>query len=134
MGVTAGAVPGNLPLLPSVKRRVLPGVWRGDMAVLDGIHVNVVDAGGKLTLIADDMFPKAPLPDATLAFAVDAAADMVRAKSPGKPRLDPTPAARVVGIVIGKPPDHVQMVGQQHRRQHRERRDLLFGPYASLQP
>ncbi|MNT64830.1 hypothetical protein D3C72_2027650 [compost metagenome] len=132
MGVPTSAVPVVLPFLPSVKRRVLPGVGRGNITVLDGIHVDVLDAGGQFAFIAYGMFPKAPLPDAAFAFPVDAAADGVRAQRPGKPRLYPAPAARVVGVACGQPPDHVQMVGQQYRRQHRERRDLLFRPYAGL--
>ncbi|KAG0731524.1 hypothetical protein G6F23_015223 [Rhizopus arrhizus] len=51
----------------------------------------------------------------------------------GKPGFYPAPTGRVVSVVVRQPPDHMQMVWQQHGGKDREGRCVLLGAYACLQ-
>ena len=52
---------------PTMKARMFPLLRTLRMSVLHRIVVNIIHMPGKILLIANEMFPEAPLPNAVLA-------------------------------------------------------------------
>ena len=52
-----------------MERRKRPILHALDVAVLDGIEVNVIDVSSKIGIVAASVLPEAALPDAALALA-----------------------------------------------------------------
>jgi hypothetical protein len=64
-----------------------------DQAVLDRIDVAILDVAAEILIIADQMFPEAPLPDGAFAArAADRAAMLGLGNGLGEPNLDQAPA------------------------------------------
>jgi hypothetical protein len=90
--------------------------------MLDRIPVNVIDMPAQILIIANQMFPVAALPDASLtAHDASSTSPIISGQSTREPRLDVRPAICVVGIVDRQAPDAVQVIGQHHDGQHLER-------------
>jgi hypothetical protein len=75
----------------------------------------------EISLIADQVLPESPLPDA--AFAArhsDGAEPFLLRQRFGKTALDQAPAGREIAIVRWQGPDRVEMIGQDDERVYRE--------------
>ena len=82
------------------------------MAMLDRVVVDVVQVPREVVLVANSMFPVAPLPDRTFAFAASRCADRVVAvrRCPAELPLDQHPAFGEVAVPVWKLPDAVQVI------------------------
>jgi hypothetical protein len=75
----------------------------------------------EIVLIADQMFPEATLPDALVPALhmtgrqIGGCGDMAR-----KSRLDQPPAFAEIGVTHRQGPDHMELIGQDHRRRNRK--------------
>ena len=109
----------------SMKTRPRPILRTLHITVLNRVQVNVIAQSIPIVFIPDTMLPVARLPDAAPALPVPASGDgqllptatqvMVREEP-----FDGRPPRRKVIVTFGKRPDAVQMVRQQHAREHVE--------------
>lgn len=91
-----------------------------DQAMLHGIAMDVIDAVPQITLVADETFPIAALPDAAFAPPKARCRDvLVREHRACEGLLDQHPAEREVMVAIRHRPDGMQTV------RHRDPRDDL---------
>ncbi|MDE2225934.1 MAG: hypothetical protein KGJ46_11740 [Xanthomonadaceae bacterium] len=71
-----------------------------DVSVLHWIDVHVINVAAKIIFITDQVFPKPPLPYATLAFAAPRGRNILGTRNRArKAGLDQAPATGKVGIV-----------------------------------
>lgn len=81
-------------------------------AMLHWVDVAVLYMPCVISLVADQMFPKSPLPDGTfVARPADSTQPLLFRQRLGKARLDKPPARREVGILLWQGSDRMQMVG-----------------------
>ena len=86
--------------------------------MMDWIEVDVVEMRGEVTIIPDEMFPKASLPHIPLAscpieFCALGSTNFLHIGS-GEGFFDQAPSRRVVGIVLGKLPDGMKVIRQDN--------------------
>jgi hypothetical protein len=83
--------------------------------------MNVVDVTREIALVANGVFPIAPLPDAAFALGGTAFRNAFAAgEAARKRRFDQPPARGKIRIALGHGPDRVEMIGQNHHRLDRE--------------
>jgi len=90
-----------------------------DKAVLDRIPMAVTDVWSKVLLVADQVLPLTPLPQADLAPLAPRGAWYGRhpmTHCDADRPLDQVPAHRLAGIARWQGPDHVVVIGQHHDR------------------
>ena len=68
----------------------------------------------EISLVVDVMLPEALLPQRALASCHMAWAPRTRLDPTREPRLDEAPSRGVIRVLLGHPPDAVQMVRQHH--------------------
>lgn len=99
------------------------------MSMFDRIEVNVVDVMAKIGLVAHRMFPVASLPHPTLASRdTHSRTEFNRRQTTAKAGFDPRPAHRIVAVAFGQTPQAMQMVRQDHDRDHLERLRMSRSP------
>lgn len=81
-------------------------------AVLDRVVMDVVHVPGEIVIVAEQVLPKAALPEVELAAAVPVKANVVVRQRPAESGLDCPPPSRVVGVVRWQGPDRMQMIGK----------------------
>jgi len=93
-------------------RRPAPVERIGNQAVLHQVVVNVIDVSGEIVVVADQVFPEAPLPEIIFAAPVAHERRAVANQPATERRLDRPPASRKVGVALRQGPERVQMVRQ----------------------
>lgn len=92
--------------------------------MLDRIEMDVIDMPLQVFVVPYLMFPETSLPDSAFAFALFArAAAGIGMQGLGESRLDPLPAARIIGISRRQAPDCMNMIGKHADSQGFERHD-----------
>src|ERR1700735_5834088 len=99
-----------------MKTAVRPVSRSGHVAMLNRIEVDVVNVPLEIGIIANGMFPIAPLPNTLLSFADLARRSRSRTHATRETTLDQIPPHREIGIVLRKCPDRMDMVGQNADR------------------
>src|SRR5438067_1001224 len=89
----------------TMKTAVWPIRDSGDVPVLHGIEVNVVDMPFKVRFIAYSVLPIAALPDAFFSLGNLAFRSRLRVETTRKSALDQAPSRREISIPVGKRPD-----------------------------
>ena len=99
------------------------------------IDVHIVHVSGKISVIADHVFPIPALPDPALpASSVAGGTRFGKRKSSGEGALDQSPARGVIAV-SGREFDHaVQVVWQYHPPMDDERVSASHDPYSLAQP
>lgn len=93
-----------------------------DIAVLDWVEVDIIHVRGEILVVADRVFPEAPLPDAALLAAqARLRAPLAGGQTSGEDRLDQPPARREIGVGLRQGPNAVEMIGEHDPRVDRER-------------
>ena len=106
-------VPGqNVGSHPAVEAGVRPFMGTADVAMLDWVVVNVIEVSLVVVLIANRVFPKSRLPDATSTLALPCFGNPGLSCSRCQPAfrelfLDPCPASRIVRIPRRQRPDRM---------------------------
>ena len=92
------------------------------ISMFHGIEINVIAMTREISLVAQRVLPKAPLPDATLAFA-DAAGRTLLASGHhlGEFRFNQAPARGEISIPRRQCPDAMQVFGEYNDCVHRKR-------------
>ncbi len=86
-----------------------------DITVFDGVVMDVIDVVVKVVFVLQGVFPKPPLPYATLAFALATGVDAFGfGNASGKSGFDQHPAGRVIGIIGWQSENSMQMVRHDH--------------------
>jgi len=71
----------------------------GNVAVFDGVVMDVIDVAAKIVFVLQRVLPKSALPDAAFTFAATAGADVFGfGNVSGKSGLDQHPAGWVIGV------------------------------------
>ena len=97
------------------------------VAMLDRIEVHVIDMAAEVIIVADQVFPIPPLPDAALALGdTTIAPPFALGHCAGEAGLDQPPSQGMVGIVRRQRPDGVQVFGQHHHGVDCERMSKLY--------
>ena len=96
--------------------------------MLDRVVMDVVKVAFQVGLVADDVLPEPPLPNAAAAVVAAGVANRALPSAGGRPRqgkrpLDARPPRGEIRVALGKGPDRVQGVGQQDERVDPKRRD-----------
>ncbi len=85
--------------------------------MLDRIPVNVIDVPLEILVVANQVFPVSALPHTALAPVYAAhRPSFTDRDGTRKPRLDQSPARRVVRVAGRQGPDEVQVFGQDDHR------------------
>src|SRR5437763_1951424 len=90
------------------ERRIRPIAGPAHQSVLDRVEVHVVDVSLEILLIANGVFPKAPLPECVFAIAMAFDRHASGDKTMREMRLDPLPASGEIGIARWQRPDDMQ--------------------------
>lgn len=104
-----------------METRPLPVFRAADVAVLDRVPVDVVEVTLEVVFVSDRVLPELRLPDSatTIDFSALRDGDFGPAgfePTLGELRLDPLPAAGVVGVAFGHAPDCVEVLRQKNDR------------------
>ena len=95
--------------------------------VFNRIPMDIIDMLPEVSVIPNQVLPITALPDAPLApFYATARSTFTGRDAAGKPRLDQGPARFVIRIPLGKSPDAVQVIGQNHNCVDFERVGVLY--------
>jgi hypothetical protein len=112
-----------------MERGIRPIADAGDQAVLDRIDIAIRDVAAEILIVADQVFPKPALPDASFA-----ARNAHRASRLGvgdgfrKDDFDQPPAQRKIGVDGRQRPNRMDMIGQHHHSVDRKRAARLRKP------
>lgn len=103
------------------KTRMQPIHRPHDPSMLHRIEMDVIDVPQQIEIVADRMFPVAPLPDTSLPSREPHVRSTLRlGDAAAEIRFDAAPAGRKVGIAFRQSPDPMHMLRQHHPRDHRE--------------
>ena len=83
-----------------------------DVPMLHRIEMDIIDMALKIRVIANGMFPIAPLPDTFLSFADFACGPRHWIKTSRKAALDQAPTYREIVIALRQRPKRVDVIGQ----------------------
>src|SRR5574338_424413 len=98
-----------------VERRIGPVCHPGHMAMFDGVEMHVVHVCFEVALITDQVFPKAPLPDAAFsACSPHGGASFVDWQPLREVGLDQSPARREIRVSEGKFDDAMHVLRQDY--------------------
>ena len=90
--------------------------------MLDRVEVDIIDMGREIVIVADRMFPKAPLPKAALAPPQSCLrAPLTDGQVAGEDRLEHAPSCREIGVALRQRPNAVEMVGKHDAGVNHER-------------
>jgi hypothetical protein len=109
-----------------METRPCPVFRAADVAVLDRVPVDVVEVTLEIVFVSDRVLPELWLPDSTATVVLSALCDGDFSPARFEPtlgelRLDPLPAAGVVGVAFGHSPDCVEVLGREYERAKVER-------------
>jgi len=105
-----------------MKRRMGPIADAPDQTVFDWIDIAIFDVAGVVRLIANQVFPKSTLPDATLmARNTDRAQPFLFWQAARKAALDQSPTGREIGIAHWQRPHRMKVVRKHDESIDRER-------------
>lgn len=79
------------------------------------VVVNIMHLADKITFIADQVLPKAPLPEIVLAAPVAFKGNAVPFQRTSESAFDRTPASREVAIISRQGPNRVQVIEQDRQ-------------------
>ena len=97
-------------------RRMRPILCFAHEAMLHRIGIAIGDVIVKILIVADQMLPKSPLPDAALAAAhANSAPPLCSLKESREAALDQTPSKREIRVTLGQRENSMQMIGQYHQ-------------------
>ena len=99
----------------------MPGERIADQAMFHRIVVDVLDVAGEVVVVADQVFPEAPLPEIVFAAPVADERHAVARQRAREAGLDRLPASGEVGVAFRQPPQGVQIVRQDDDRIEGER-------------
>ena len=90
--------------------------------MLDRVKMNIIHMGREIFIVADRVFPKTALPDATLRLSeARVGASLPMGQTARKYRLDHAPAGREVIVLRWQSPNAVEVIGKHDPGIDRER-------------
>ena len=99
----------------AMERRMRPIADARDQAVLDRIDITVLDVAAEILVVADQVFPKPTLPDASFAARKAHRASQLGLRNGfGEVDFDQPPTQRKIGVAGRQRPNRVDMIGQHH--------------------
>ena len=98
------------------------------MAVFDRVVMDVIHVSRKIFVVANGVFPEAPLPYAAFAFRGAARRQPLWVRQgAGESGFDGVPARRKIRVAFRQCPDAMQMIGKNHGCVDREGALRLYG-------
>lgn len=93
--------------------------WIADVAMFNGIEMDVVAIAKTFALVADQVFPESALPNAAFAASPSIGTDRLVPTArcqeyPGESKFDLGPADGEIRVALRKHPDAMQVIGQQY--------------------
>lgn len=96
--------------------------------------MNIIHVRGVI-VVADGVFPEAPLPDTAFAVAdASVGAPLAGGQAAGEDRLDHPPPCREIVVAGRQRPNAVEMIGKHHPGIDDERAALTYCPHRLPQP